>query len=267
MPDVVSPDKPDHVRFSELFRAVAAQQDRDDFNNTVSGADVGRIQRHGVRLEIDPLTGLKKGSAAQRAARTLDWLLANDLLYAQAYEAANYEVSVTFERASDILERLLRERETVSDQLDEFLDNAATLSDGRKVFKDKNGVVRDAEGNAIDDVLAAGIIWTGHEPSYEAYVALQDRAERIDAAIHEVRGIETELGGLQGELTDNDTPPDIERVKEIEAISRDFGERLDEIQQGLDQAAPRDNALANGASAVALSSRSDVALPTIKIGD
>lgn len=240
MPDAVSPDTPDQVRFSEMFRAVAAQQDMDDFHHSVSGADVGRIQRHGVRLEIDPLTGHKKGSAAQRAARTLDWLLANDMLYAQAYDAASREVAVTFERASDILERLLREQETVSDQLEEVLDNAATLSDGRKVFKDKNGVVRDADGNAIDDVLAAEIIWTGHEPSYEAYVALRDRAERIDAAILEVRSIETELGGLQGRLEDNDAPIDRDDLDDFKSRANEFDAQLDNIEKQAELVVDRD---------------------------
>ncbi len=80
MPEYVDPNIADHTRYSQLFRAAAARDDRDDYNHAVSGADVGCIQRHGVRVEIDPITGEKKGSAAQRAARTLDWLLANDLL-------------------------------------------------------------------------------------------------------------------------------------------------------------------------------------------
>ncbi len=230
MPDAVSDTKPDHVGYSEMFRAVAAQQDLDDYNNAVSGADVGRIQRHGARSEIDPLTGEKKGSAAQRAARSLDWLLANDLVYVQAYESASREVSATFELASDILERLLREQTLVTDQITELTDSAATLSDGRKVFKDKDGLVRDADGEVIDDMLAAEIVWNGDEPSYEEFVALQDRADKLDAAINEVRGIGIGLGGLQGELADNETPPDVGRLKEIEQRGQELDKRLEEIE-------------------------------------
>lgn len=230
MPDVHSETKPDYVHYSEVFRRAASQQDLDDYNNAVSGADVGRIQRHGMRVEIDPITGERKGSAAQRAAQTLDWLLANDLIYAHAYETAARQVNATLDRAGDILDRLLDERADVMDALAKTLENAATLPDGRKVFLDKNGVVRDADGNAIDAELAAGIVWKGNEPSYEDIAALKKRAESLDAAINDVRGIEAELGGLQGELSDNDAPATLERVEDIEKRGRELSDRLEKIE-------------------------------------
>lgn len=218
-----------------MFRAVAAQQDIEDYNHSVSGADVGRIQRHGVGVEVDPITGERKGSAAQRAAQTLDWLLANDLIYAQAYETATRQVNATFDRAGNILDQLLDERADVMDELAETLENAATLPDGRKVFLDKDGVVRDADGNAIDAELAAGIVWKDDEPSYEDIAALKKRAESLDATINDVRGIEAELGGLQGELSDNDAPATLERIEDIEKRGRDLNIKLDEIEADVAQ--------------------------------
>ncbi len=132
------------------------------------------------------------------------------------------------------------ERDQIADQLSDMLENAATLSDGRKVFMDKNGVVRDADGNSIDDVLAAEIVWTGDEPSYEDYAALQERAGQIDAAIDAVRGIETELGGMRGRMEDKDAPLDRDDLARFKKRAGEFGARLDNIEKQAELVVERD---------------------------
>jgi hypothetical protein len=82
-----------------------------------------------------------------------------------------------------------------------------------------------------------------------------------------VRGIETELGGLRGELMDDDAPATLDRVKEIENGSIDFGSRLNAIQHGLDQGAGMAMSKAENVETPAMSARSEVVLPTIRIGN
>ncbi len=95
MSDVIDPLLDDYKAHSRRMAAADAALDQDDYNNAVSGADVGRIQRHAARQEIDPMTGEKKGSAAARHARTLQWLLENDVGYAAAHRAtAGYDCAV-----------------------------------------------------------------------------------------------------------------------------------------------------------------------------
>ncbi|MGH1399095.1 MAG: hypothetical protein ACRBCT_07770, partial [Alphaproteobacteria bacterium] len=220
----------DYQHYSEVFRRAASQQDLDDYNNAISGADVGRIHRHGARAEIDPLTGERKGSAAQRAARTLDWLLANDATYAQAHAAATQGVADTINQADAVLEQLIDARAKAKAALEDILDRSPTLPDGRKVFKDDNGTVRDINGNPIDDDLAATIEWQGNEPSYNSYIAQRDRVTQIDAHIDETRDIEAKLGGFQIELADQEDPAPQDRIAQITEHKDTFSDRLSEIQ-------------------------------------
>lgn len=233
MVDVIEPPRDDYKLHSARMATAEATQDQDDYNNAVSGADVGRIQRHGVRQEIDPMTGEKKGSAAARHARTLQWLLENDVGYSTAHRAATQAITETFELADDILERLMRQKADIALDIKEALDDAPTLPDGRKVFRDANGVVYDENGERVDDEITAHIQWRGNEPSYEHYVALREKQAQTDAAILDVQRAEADLGDLQNELNREDRPAAISRVQEIESEIKGIGKDIKNIEQNV----------------------------------
>ena len=124
---------------------------------------------------------------------------------------------------TNALVRLLSNLEKEQVVLDDMLARAPALSDGRKVFRDAQGNTRTLVGETIDKDLAATIQWRGDEPSYEDIIQQKTHVDNLKEGINEVCGIETELGGISGELTNNEEPPTLERVGELK-------ERIGELQ-------------------------------------
>ncbi|MEP4987394.1 MAG: hypothetical protein ABJV68_06845 [Paracoccaceae bacterium] len=255
-------------KHADTLRDATAKQELDDFNHATSGADVGRMQKHGMGVGIDPSTGEKKGSAAQRLARTLDWLLLNDAAYAETYEQAFGAVFEAAEKAADLLERLLGERAADTAAVASLEQRAATLPDGRKVFRDEEGAVVDTKGQTIEDDLAAGILWRGDEPTYEEYRAANDRVAALDAAINTLQGIETELGGLQGQLNDKDAPPTADGLDDIQNRADALSDRIDEItvktQHTMDRKVGFDSS--ENVQSLDVSAKANVVIPPMNIG-
>lgn len=220
----------DYKAFAVKMAADAGAQDKADYDNATSGANVGRQDRHGSKGEVDPVTGERKGSAAQSHARDLQWFLANDQIFAQAHQSAMREVTATFALAHDVMERLLLQKMEIAQDIEKALDDAPTLLDGRKVFRDENGVVWDEHGKMVDADSAAGIQWTGNEPSYEHYRSLLEQRAKNEAAIERVKGAENRLGDLHTELTRDDPPVTLPRIKDIEDEADDIEKDLKEIE-------------------------------------
>jgi len=225
----------DYKSYAALFRAKAAAEDMDDYNHAVSGADVGRILKHGAASgDIDPVTGKKRNSSQDAVQRTLDWLLQNDAVYAQAWQQTSHLLSDVANEADLLLVRLHNERNALTDQIDNAIDRAATLPDGRKVFRDKDGNVVDADGNQIENDFVEGIIWRGDEPTFEEYLALTDRLARLDNAIRDVQGIETELGDMRNDLEDQDAPPSQNELDDFKDRADEMRDRLQDIQSDVE---------------------------------
>lgn len=233
------------TEYTDLFnaRSLADQMrklDIDDLNHAIAGVDVGRMRKHIQQSEIDPGTG-RKTSASERLARTLQWLLLNDENYALAHKTAVTSVNDAMDAAAQALSDVRAALLQTTADIEDILNRAATLPNGRKVFRDENGNVVDQDGNAISSELAETIIWRGDEPTYEEYRAKMDSKDDLRLALNELLGIETELGGYQGELNDNDSPPTLDRLDDIKDRSDELRDRVDQIQEGLELQA--DNSL------------------------
>ena len=229
----------DYQSYEELFRARAAAEDIDDYNNAISGADVGRILKHGASHDIDPITGKKRDGAKDAVQRTLDWLLQNDAAYARSWQQTSQLLTDVANEADLLLSKLLHEHDALADQIDSAVDRAAALPDGRKVFRDKDGNVVDADGNQIEDDLAASIIWRGDELTFEEYLGLKDRLSRLDDAILETQGIETELGGMSNDLSDQDAPPTPDELDDFKDHANGLRDRIQAIGQSVADNAPQ----------------------------
>lgn len=205
--------------------------DRDDLNFAQSGAEVGRIRKHLPSEEVDPITGKRKKQAEIEAAiqRTLDWLLLNDAAYRQAHENLMGSIRSAQTAIQMALERLLDYLQLERSIMDDVLSSAAKLPDGKKVFKDKHGNVRNEDGEIIPPELAANIEWTGQEPSYEEYLAQRQRIEELEAYERELRGIEIEIGEIHERgnrknepLTPEELERDTDRVDDLEKRTREI---------------------------------------------
>ena len=70
----------------------------------------------------------------------------------------------------------------------------------------------------MEDPLAATILWTGHEPSYEEHAALQAQLDALKASHAAATGYQNDvLGPARDWITDPDNPPSLE---DLDAIKR-----------------------------------------------
>ncbi|MEM9128236.1 MAG: hypothetical protein AAGA97_00720 [Pseudomonadota bacterium] len=239
----------------------------DDYNHAIANVDVGRMRKHIPEAATDPITG-KKETAAERVTRTLQWLLINDLNYALAHRAADTATNDAMDAAASALSDIKAALKQSTADIEDILNRAATLPDGRKVFRDGQGGVVDQDGNRIAQDIADGIIWRGDEPTYHEYRTEIDRADALRRANDEVLGIEAELGGFQGELSNEEHPATKERIGTITERSNSLRDRIAEIEASIssspNDAKPDPSNIEQQQSAP--DRLADTELPSIQIG-
>lgn len=213
--------------FNEHAESLREERKRDDFDNlqhSLSGVETGQQVRHGLNKDTSgSIFGNKRKSISDQIRETLDWLLLNNPAYLQAHEAAMTSLRSAETTVTNALDRLLSNLKKEQTIFNGMLERAATLPDGQKVFRDAEGQVKTLDGEIIDNDLAGTIQWRGDEPSYEEITQQKTHVDDLKEGINEVRGIETELGGIRGELTNNEKPPTLERTDELK-------ERIGELQ-------------------------------------
>ncbi len=213
--------------FNEHAESLREERKRDDFDNlqhSLSGVETGQQARHGLNKDTSgSVFGDKRKTITEQTRETLEWLLLNNPVYAGAHEAAMISLRSAETTVTNALDRLLSNLEKEQSIFEEMLERAASLPDGRKVFRDIQGQVKTLDGEIIDKDLAATIQWRGDEPSYEDIIQQKTHVDDLQEGINEVRGIETELGGIRGELTNNEKPSTLERTDELK-------ERIGELQ-------------------------------------
>lgn len=222
--------------FNEISSTEAKRQAREDaldYGHELSGVETGRRVRFGVGNADGGVDGEGK-SKKERIARTLEWLLLNDAEYARLHGAVMTAIRQVAQEAQDMITLIETELAAIRGILADIMDNAARLPDGTKVFKDKNGVVMFANGDIVPEELADTVQWTGHEPSYEYMRRAQRREAVLRDALHEVRGIEVEIGGHQDELTNNETPVEAERISDVAENISSMRERMERLQAKLE---------------------------------
>lgn len=256
----------DFNRISEVARVKAAAQDFDDLNHAIADRDVGRYRRHIHDGGADTGTGGKRKSAAQRARETLEWLLLNDANYTQLYERAKSAVGKTAQTAQRVLDGILTKLADVRNAITDVLDRAMELPDGRRVFRDKDGTVRDEDGAEIADALSAGIIWQGNEPTFEEYRDLMNREAALRDATDEVRGIQTDLGDLNNQLDDNENPFKPEGLEDVSDRAGELDERLKKIQSDLQLMSDSHGELTAESEIMETRERSTANIPIVTIG-
>lgn len=84
--------------------------------------------------------------------------------------------------------------------------------------------------------LDASTIASPHNAiSYDAFEDLHDHKNTIDAVTHEARNIETELGGMQGVLSNDKNLQSLDNVGRVKDRADGLRDRLDAIEQEVSQ--------------------------------
>lgn len=229
--------------FEEITKAQSERrraQGFDDLHNEMSGSDVGRIPRF-LSEEARTLLQEKRNGKSSRRMSALDMMLLNDPAYAQAYN----DTMDFLGRAERVAEQDLSKLETqlakAETALQSTLDSAATLSDGRKVFRDAEGLVWDEDQNPVDEASADKIEWRGAEPTNETYLKQKKEVQDLKTSIHEVRVYQTDvLGSAREELMDRDNPVSKERMDSLKETMKELAPSSlrSEINQLENTAAP-----------------------------
>ncbi len=254
-------------KHADSLRETRKQDDFDNLQHSLSGVETGQQVRHGLSKDTSGgIFGNKRKTITEQIRETLDWLLLNNPAYAGAHEVAMMSLQSAEQAASSVLDKVLSAlgREFIA--LDNLLGRAACLPDGRKVFRDRNGDVRSEDGSIITDDLAMLIVWRGDEPTYEEYQSQMNRVEELRQASDELRGVEVELGGIRGELHDNESPPSLERVDELNKRSQNLEEHVNEIHVEAFEQIPLQSELQEGAELDTDLQMETKAIPVVKIG-
>lgn len=224
--------------YIEEFNAIAVAQregrrarDLEDYHNELHGNEVGRLPRF-LSLEArEALAEGRSGRGSKSSFSTLDWLLLNDPDFARTYERAMVALGEAEEVVQTALDKAIAKAEETQLALDSLMDKAMRLSDGRAVFMDQSGIVRDENGSAIDPALADTLEWQGYEPAFEEFESTRDEDNRADAHVLTIRNDQAELGIIRQEITDTNNPPTTQRVDELY-------DRIEEIKADNEMIAP-----------------------------
>ena len=187
------------------------REDHDDLQHEYAGRAVGRLKRFFVQNAAGG--GDEAAEDRKDFIRTLAWLLANDPAYALAYE----QTFRLLERAERATARAIQKAENAYERL---MAKAVRLPDGRTIFMDKNGEVRDERGTVIEPEIAAGILWPEDAPTYQDYRSARQRIDDLRTYQVDV------LGHARERLSDEKNPA---LMDEMEEINRDIQEGLDEV--------------------------------------
>ena len=204
---------------NEIARDKRRQQDLDDLNNEMSGAETGRIKRF-LPNDVNTPEGKRKKEAREAFESQLMRLL-QDPVYRAKYEETMSALEQAEQKTDAALVRIEQSIRTGKQNLTDMEDRAARLPDGTLVFRDAAGTVRTADGEAVEDHLAETILWTGNEPDFEAYQAQTQKVDALDNTHREVKDYrENVLGAARDRMSDEDDPPSMDEMDDIiEGIS------------------------------------------------
>lgn len=165
----------------------------------------------------------------EHQTRTLTWLLASNPAYARAYTQTFDAMRNAENAAAEALAKLEAAHAKAERELQDILDHAARLPDGRRVFKDQYGQVRDEHGERVSALDAASIQWRGDEPAWENFEDQRAYSGQLSRGIDEMRGVQVDLGDIREEMTDKNHPPSETRMGELRERAERYQQRTEDI--------------------------------------
>jgi hypothetical protein len=205
-------------------------QNLDDFNNEMAGREVGKINRF-VADSAAPNGDSKKHRDRGHVdlhVSALDALRRNaeyEALYQQTLQFLSDlagEAEATINDLSATLDALLKDQGTM-------LDAAPQLPDGRFVFEDNEGNVRDQHGQIIAELSADDINWPEDAPSFENWQELEARIDSTQARLEGWLDLrDNHIAPAQERMADEDNPLSMDEMK---AILEDQQTRAEALRQ------------------------------------
>ena len=193
-----------------------SQQDWDDFNNELSGLEVGRLQRFISTASDHSPQAQEKKREKEAHASMLAYLLAEDPIYAKLYFEVEQDLNDAQEAVNAARADINSELAMCSANIQLMEDNATRLDDGTMVFRSENGDVYTQDGLKLDDDVAKNIAFGSHSPSWESYKAEQDKAEQLRIQRQELDIYQRDtIDHIRTRMDDNEYPPSKEDLEEF----------------------------------------------------
>lgn len=176
-----------------------------DHGHELAGLDTGRMARFGVgNARTEQIKEDKRKKRAYRDA--LDRLLTTDPEYHRLYEELGNKLG---EAESDADQTIAALQTALQAQQEANLEmrSRAPKIDGKAVFRYADGRVVDEDGDEIDAVIAASIIWPADAPSAEDYFAGIERENELRGSLEEWQNYRNDaLGDIRNRYEDRDNP-------------------------------------------------------------
>ena len=225
---VKSENDADFERLSETFARHAL--DYDDLQHEIAGRDVGGTERFLSGTEMDAGATEKRRATRAETLTRLQILLANHD-YAAQYRMTVNHLNTAQDRLDKLLDQVRQDIELAEQALEDKRGRAARLEDGTRVYRDKDGNARTEDGEAVPDDIAAGVVWTGDEPTYDSIREERERLNRLKGLEDDVHAGQNRIGEIQDDLQNEDSPKTADDMgdlrKEADGIVSGVEARLD----------------------------------------
>jgi hypothetical protein len=175
----------DEESIKERRKTVFAQKDQDlaDLTAERAGLENGRITRF---LHNDPRHEIEQKK--QRDQEVIDaHLTALDILRQNAAYEAAYQQTMRFltdlsQEAETAIEAATNMLDDLRNQRDTMLAAAPIWQVDQRLFRDKDGHVRNQHGEIIEGLTAEDVVWPKDTPTYEDWRALSGHARGCGSA-------------------------------------------------------------------------------------
>ncbi|MEM8575702.1 MAG: hypothetical protein AAGF48_13845 [Pseudomonadota bacterium] len=200
----------------EDARAMRQNRDFRDLQDELAGRENGRLKRFLSDEEHSPRAAERKRAERMEAMTRLELLLATNQAYAQQYRQVMDQLMIAEAATARALAKAEAAQAQAEDDLQALRDRAARLDDGRLVFKDADGRVRDETGKILPDIDPDSVAWPMNAPTYEDWEKAQDHAQNAAETVDRVRDYQVDvLGRARDRLSDETNPPDENKLEEI----------------------------------------------------
>lgn len=194
------------------------KEEFDTIQRQIAGVGDAKISLLGEAEEEQSPQGRERRRARERQQMSaLKMLLRDNPDYAALYAGAISTLGQYEAATASAIDEWTQKVADTSAELDEARASANRLPDGSLVFRNEDGEAVDENGNAIDEELAASVIWKDDAPTYEEYLAKKQAADEAQRTLIELERYQVEvLGAARETLTNEDKPPSAEEISDLE---------------------------------------------------
>ena len=204
-----------------------------DHQAELAGAPNGRAERFFTGEASRRGSAKDKEAKARRAFLNQLELLMQDPAYRALWQTTMNKMDDLQEKLNTAIDKISSQIEHLETLLEDLEAKAPKLEDGTAVFLDANGNVRTADGRHLqsDTLPASLLILLQTSSSYEQYAGARDALNSARARQDQLADIQDEVNKDRAILTDHDSPPSADEVRDIQTRIEQRVEQLNQYDR------------------------------------